>query len=92
MAGGIAAFFALGGPHYLSLDAIREHRTALLAYTEAHYAQAMLIGFAAFVAATLLCLPAGTVFSLAFGLLFGRWVATAKENLGPSVACATTES
>jgi uncharacterized membrane protein YdjX (TVP38/TMEM64 family) len=76
LAGGIAAFFALGGPHYLSLDAIREHRAALLAYTEAHYAQAMLIGFAAFVVATLLCLPAGTVFSLAFGLLFGRWVGT----------------
>ncbi|HSS69903.1 MAG TPA: TVP38/TMEM64 family protein [Casimicrobiaceae bacterium] len=77
LAGGVAAFFALGGPHYLSLDAIREHRAGLLAYTEAHYAQAALIGFAAFVVATLLCLPAGTVFSLVFGLLFGRWVATA---------------
>ena len=76
LAGGLAVFFALGGPHYLSLDAIREHRAALLVYTEAHYAQAALIGFAAFVVATLLCLPAGTVFSLAFGLLFGRWVAT----------------
>src|SRR6516165_5381024 len=35
-AAGIGAFFALGGPHYLSLDAIREHRDALLAYTDAH--------------------------------------------------------
>jgi uncharacterized membrane protein YdjX (TVP38/TMEM64 family) len=74
-AAGICAFFALGGPHYLSLDAIREHRDALLGYTEAHYAQAVLIAFATFLVATLLCLPTGTLLSLAFGLLFGRWVA-----------------
>jgi len=73
--GAIVAFFALGGQQYLSLDAIREHRDALLAYTEAHYAQAVLLSFATFVAATLLCLPSGTILSLAFGLLFGRWVA-----------------
>ena len=72
--GGIAAFFALGGHHYLALDAIREHRDALLAYTEAHYAQAIVISFVVFLVATLLCLPTGTVLSLALGLLFGRWV------------------
>jgi uncharacterized membrane protein YdjX (TVP38/TMEM64 family) len=73
--GAIVAFFALGGQQYLSLDTIREHRDALLAYTEAHYVQAVLLSFATFVAATLLCLPSGTILSLAFGLLFGRWVA-----------------
>jgi uncharacterized membrane protein YdjX (TVP38/TMEM64 family) len=73
-AGGIGAFFALGGHHYLSLDAIREHRDLLLAYTDAHYVQALLLSFAAFVAATLLCLPTGTILSLTFGLMFGRWV------------------
>jgi uncharacterized membrane protein YdjX (TVP38/TMEM64 family) len=73
-AGGIATFFAFGGHRYLSLDAIRENRDLLLAYTEAHYARALLISFAAFVVATLLCLPAGTVLSLTFGLMFGRWV------------------
>ena len=72
--GGIAAFFALGGHHYLALDAIREHRDALLAYTAAHYAQAVVLGFVGFVVATLLCLPTGTVLSLTMGLLFGRWV------------------
>jgi uncharacterized membrane protein YdjX (TVP38/TMEM64 family) len=72
--GGIGAFFALGGHHYLSLDAIREHRDALLAYTDAHYVQAVAIAFATFVVATLLCLPTGTVLSLTMGLLFGRWV------------------
>jgi len=73
--GALVAFFALGGQHYLSFDAIREHRDALLAYTQAHYAKAVLLSFATFVVCTLLCLPSGTVLSLAFGLLFGRWVA-----------------
>src|SRR5215468_2463051 len=72
--GGIGAFFALGGHHYLSLDAIRDHRDALLAYTDAHYAQAVVLAFVGFVGATLLCLPTGTVLSLTFGLMFGRWV------------------
>ena len=72
--GGIGAFFALGGHHYLSLDAIREHRDALLAYTEAHYGLTVAIAFVGFVVATLLCLPTGTVLSLTMGLLFGRWV------------------
>ena len=72
--GGIGAFFALGGHHYLSLDAIRDHRDALLAYTDAHYAQAVALAFVGFVGATLLCLPTGTVLSLTFGLMFGRWV------------------
>ena len=76
-AAGIGAFFAVGGPHYLSLDAIREHRDALLAYTEAHYVQAVLLAFVTFLVATLLCLPTGTLLSLTFGLLFGRWVAGA---------------
>jgi uncharacterized membrane protein YdjX (TVP38/TMEM64 family) len=75
--GGIGAFFVLGGPHYLSLEAIRDHRDALLAYSEAHQAQAIVLAFFAFVVATLLCLPAGTVFALALGFLFGRWVGLA---------------
>ena len=76
LASGIAAFFALGGHHYLSLDAIREHRDALLAYTHGHYWQALLLSFATFVIATLLCLPTGSILCLAFGLMFGRWAAT----------------
>ncbi|HVP89019.1 MAG TPA: VTT domain-containing protein [Casimicrobiaceae bacterium] len=74
---GIGAFFVLGGPQYLSLDAIREHRDTLLAYTGAHYGQAVVLAFTTFLVATLLCLPTGTLLSLTFGLIFGRWVAAA---------------
>jgi uncharacterized membrane protein YdjX (TVP38/TMEM64 family) len=81
---GIAAFFALGGQRYLSLDAIKSHRDALLAYTEAHYAQAVLIAFAVYLTATAFSVPGGLVLSLATGFVFGRWVGTL------IVVCAAT--
>ncbi|MBV9774895.1 MAG: TVP38/TMEM64 family protein [Gemmatimonadetes bacterium] len=74
---GLAAFFALGGQRWLTLDALREHRDELLAYTRAHYARTLLLAFAAYVAAAALSIPGAAVLSLGMGLLFGRWVGTA---------------
>ena len=34
----VVAFFALGGPRYLSLDTIKANRDALLRFTQDHYA------------------------------------------------------
>lgn len=76
-AGGIAAFFALGGPKYLSLDTIKDNRDQLLALTERHYAAAVFVAFAVYVAATALSLPGAVLLSLTVGLLFGRWVGAA---------------
>jgi uncharacterized membrane protein YdjX (TVP38/TMEM64 family) len=81
----LAAFLALGGPDYLSLDAIEQHRDALLAFTQAHYAQALLVAFVAYVAATSLSIPSGTLFALLLGFLFGRWVATALIVIGGTI-------
>ena len=81
---GIVAFFSLGGQRYLSLDTIKSHRDALLAYTEAHYAQAVLIAFAVYLTATAFSVPGGLVLSLATGFVFGRWVGTL------IVVCAAT--
>lgn len=75
--GALAAFFALGGPRYLTLEALQQHRDALLAYTQTHYWQALLIALAVYTAATSFSLPGGAVLSLAMGFLFGRWVGTA---------------
>jgi len=72
----VAAFFALGGEHYLALDTIKQNRDALLAFTSAHYGLALALAFAIYATATALSLPSGTVLSLTFGFLFGRWVAT----------------
>ncbi len=84
----LVVFFAIDGPHYLSLDAIKHHRDALLAFTQAHYAQALLIAFLAYVTATSLSIPSGTLFALLLGFLFGRWVATALIVVGGTIGTA----
>jgi uncharacterized membrane protein YdjX (TVP38/TMEM64 family) len=72
----IAAFFAFDGTRYLTLDAVKQRGESLRAFTEAHYATALALAFAVYAIATTLSLPSGTVLSLTFGFLFGRWVAT----------------
>jgi uncharacterized membrane protein YdjX (TVP38/TMEM64 family) len=76
-AGVLVAFFALGGQDYLRLDTIKRHRDALLAFTDAHYATALLIAFLVYAGATAFSIPGGLVLSLTMGFLFGRWVGTA---------------
>ena len=76
-AAAIAAFVALGGTRYLTLDDAKKHADALRAFTAAHYGEALALSFGLYALATTLSLPSGTVLSLTFGFLFGRWVATA---------------
>ena len=71
------AFFVFHGERYLTLDAVKANRDALLAFTNAHYAAALALGFAVYVVATAFSLPGGLVLSLTAGFLFGRWVGTA---------------
>jgi len=72
----IIGFFALGGHHYLSLEAVKANRDALLRFTNDHYASAIAIGIVVYVAATAFSLPGGLVLSLTMGFLFGRWIGT----------------
>ena len=72
----LVAFFALGGPRYLSLDALKAHRDELLGFTADHYAAALAIAFAVYVASTAFSVPGALVLTLATGFLFGRWVGT----------------
>lgn len=85
----LVAFVALDGPRYLSLDALKRNRDALLAFADAHRAAALAIAFSAYAGAVALSLPGGLVFSLACGLLFGRvagtLVAVAAATLGATL-------
>jgi uncharacterized membrane protein YdjX (TVP38/TMEM64 family) len=74
--GGIAAFFALGGQHYLTLEAIKANRDALLRFTEAHFATALVIAFFVYAGAVAFSLPGALILSLAMGFVFGRWIGT----------------
>ena len=73
----VAAFFALDGARYLSLDAVKAHRDALLAFTQAHFVASVAIALAVYVAATAFSVPGALVLSLTMGFLFGRWLGTA---------------
>ena len=76
-AAGIVAFFVFGGTRYLTLDAARQHAASLRAFTDGNYAEALMLAFAVYAIAASLSLPSGTVLSLTFGFLFGRWIASA---------------
>ena len=74
---GFATFWLLGGPQWLSLDTLREHRDGLLAWTEQQRLLAVVLALAAYTLAVALSVPGAVVLSLATGLLFGRWLGTA---------------
>lgn len=75
-AGAIAAFFAFGGQHYLSLETVKANRDALLSFADRHFVAALAIAFVVYAGAIALSLPGGLVLSLAMGFIFGRWVGT----------------
>lgn len=67
----VAAFFALDGPHYLSLEALREHRAALLAWHEAAPLRSAAIFVLCYAGAVALSLPGAIWLTIAGGFLFG---------------------
>jgi len=81
----IVAFFALGGQHYLGLEAVKAHRDALLAFAHEHYVVALAIAFVTYAGATALSLPGGLVLSLTMGFIFGRWAGTVLVVLAATV-------
>ena len=72
----IVAFFLFGGPDLLSLENIREHRQALLDFTDKHFLTMLLVCGLGYSLSTAMSLPGGTVLSLLLGFLFGRWTGT----------------
>jgi len=81
----IVAFFVFGGPHYLSLAALKANRDALLSFAGAHQAAALAIAFGVYAGAVALSLPGGLILSLACGLLFGRVLGTALAVVAATV-------
>lgn len=75
--GGLGAFFALGGPRYLSFETLKAHRDELLAFKARHFAAMLVATAVVYAVATALSFPGGVLMSLAVGFLFGRWVGVA---------------
>jgi uncharacterized membrane protein YdjX (TVP38/TMEM64 family) len=77
---GLFFFFDLG--RFLSLDALKQNRDHLLAFTETHYAAAVGLFVLTYITVTGLSLPGAVILTLAGGFLFGSVLGTLYVNVG----------
>jgi uncharacterized membrane protein YdjX (TVP38/TMEM64 family) len=77
---GLFFYFDLG--QFLSLEALKQNRDQLRAFTEAHYASAVGLFILAYIVVTGLSLPGAVILTLAGGFLFGSVLGTLFVNLG----------
>ena len=68
---GLIAFFALGLQRYISFEALRDNRVALLNWVQQHSLLAPLLYMAIYATAVAFSLPGGLVLSITGGFLFG---------------------
>jgi uncharacterized membrane protein YdjX (TVP38/TMEM64 family) len=68
---GLAAFFALGLERYLSIDALRQHRSVLRAWVETSGVFAALVFMAVYIVTVAFSLPGALVLTITGGFLFG---------------------
>jgi len=82
LAGGIGAFFAFGGTDYLSFEALRDNRQAILEWKDANYVLAILTFIVAYHVAVMFSLPGAVWLTLTGGFLFGTVEATVYVVIG----------
>ncbi|MEZ5923631.1 MAG: TVP38/TMEM64 family protein [Hyphomicrobiaceae bacterium] len=85
LAGGIATFFALGLDHYLTFEALREHRSALMGFVMQKPVVAVLVFILLYAVATTLSLPGGALLTVTAGFLFGITLGTAATVVGATM-------
>ncbi len=73
---GVIAFFAFGLNKYVTLEALREHRTLLTAFVAENAVAAPLLFMTLYAVAIAFSLPGGAVMTIAGGFLFGNIVGT----------------
>src|SRR3569833_3392979 len=66
--GGRVAFFALGGHRWLTLDALKAHRDALLHFTAQHYGAMLAASMLIYAGAVALSVPGASILSLTLEL------------------------
>ena len=73
---GLAAFFVFGLDKYLSFEALRQNRAALLDWVDTYGIVAALIYMLIYAAAIAFSLPGGAVLTITGGFLFGSLLGT----------------
>jgi len=84
----IGAAFALRIDRYLTLDALRENRAALMSFVESNLLVAALAFMAAYAAVVALSLPGATIMTLAGGFLFGVVLGASLTVVGATIGAA----
>ena len=85
---GLVAFFAFDLDEFVTLDALKTHRTVLRGWVESQGAVAWLIYAAIYMAAVAFSVPGGSILTIAGGFLFGPYVATSVVVIGAT--CGAT--
>jgi uncharacterized membrane protein YdjX (TVP38/TMEM64 family) len=78
----IGAFFYFDLGQHLSLDAVKQNRDRLLAFTESNYAASVALFILTYIVVTGLSLPGAVILTLAGGFVFGGVFGTLFVNLG----------
>jgi uncharacterized membrane protein YdjX (TVP38/TMEM64 family) len=78
-------FIALGGRHYLSLAALSQNRDWLAALVARWGLVAGLVYVVGYAVLTALSVPGAAVLTIAGGVLFGAWLATAYVVVGATI-------
>ena len=81
----IALFFTLDLGRFLTLDALKANRQALVAWQQAHPIPAVLGFMAVYIVQTALSLPGAAILSLAAGALFGPLLGTVYANVAATI-------
>ncbi|MBL4870073.1 MAG: TVP38/TMEM64 family protein [Robiginitomaculum sp.] len=85
IAGALAAFFAVGGPKYITLDALRDNQEFLKTFVNDHFFVAV-IGFTALYASlTAISVPGASLLSIFGGFLFGLTTGTITVVIGATI-------
>jgi uncharacterized membrane protein YdjX (TVP38/TMEM64 family) len=85
LAAAIVAAFAFGLDDYLSFDALRQHRTGLLAFVGTNGVLAMVLFVAIYAAVVALSLPGGAILTITGGFLFGVLFGGALAVIGATI-------
>lgn len=85
IAGALAAFFAFGGPKYITLDSLRDNQDVLKAFVAGNFVLAV-VGFVALYAIlTAISVPGASFLSIFGGFLFGLTTGTIAVVIGASI-------
>ncbi|MFA5989586.1 MAG: TVP38/TMEM64 family protein [Sphingomonas sp.] len=89
LAGLAALFFALGGHHYVTLDALRDNRQFLVDYVRGNPLVSALALIGIYAALVAISFPGASLLTIAAGLLFGTVAGGSLVVVGATIGAAT---